>query len=146
MKKLIAALFVLATSSAMAGKIPYCEISFTGTTAGNGIKHPMHQSINEKAVGFSYHFEDVIVRADFPIQNLQTGLILIIDRASGNVLSETYGNISNDRFARLESYLKIPNGPLSEGSTYRVSCKEVEEQDPADIEPPARPPRADDYR
>lgn len=129
MKSLIIALISLTSLSTLASRIPFCTITFSGTTEGSGIYQPMHQKITNSLVKYDYHFENLKIDASFALDVNNKGMILMIDKASGRVLSSTYAALLDGEKEELEAYLDL------NGATYQVDCKydnEVLESDKAE--------------
>lgn len=125
MKLFISAIILSLSTSSFAGRIPFCDITFSQTTEGTGIHRSMSQKIQNNVVRYVYHFKNLRVDASFHKAD-NKGLILIVDKSSGQVLSSTYATLLDGADETLESYLDL------NGATYQVNCKygdEIPESD-----------------
>lgn len=133
MKSLIVALISLSSLTTFASRIPVCTITFTGTSAGGGIYKPMRQEIRGSLVIYDYHFENLRVDARFNLARGNKGMIMIVDKVSGRVLSMNRGALIDGEDETLETYFDLNE------ATYQIECMyqaEVPESDKADTKTP----------
>ena len=122
MKSLIITLISLSSLSTFASRIPVCTMTFGGTSQGSGIYKPMHQDIRGSLYIYDYNFDDIRIDARFNLATGSKGMIMMIDKASGRVLSNTYASLVDGKDEEIEAYLDLNK------ATYQVECK-YEDQD-----------------
>lgn len=117
MKSLIITLISLSSLSTFASRIPVCTMTFGGTSQGTGIYKPMRQEIRGSLHIYDYDFENLRVDARFNLASGNKGMIMMIDKASGRVLSSTYASLVDAEDESIEAYLDLNE------ATYQVECK-----------------------